>query len=204
MWFIGQKIVCVNDRFPIQILEWASNLPREGRIYTIRWMGPGESIYSNEVKFGFLLEELQNGDLLAFFSERFVPLVERDQARQASVLDLIREVGDAAMKSVAEELKSETLPSNKVPMKIKTVYVTKEQADASYEKANCILLAVREKYYYSETFGKFIKIQEWEYHRILHNPYLYYFSTALKKHVDWCEANRKGRTLTFLEAVAGD
>jgi hypothetical protein len=88
-------------------------------------------------------------------------------------------------------------------MEIRTVYVTKEMADAIYEKAECILLVARGKYYYSETFGKFIKIQEWEYHRILDWPYLYYFSTALKKHVDWCEANCKGTTLTFSEVVAG-
>lgn len=89
-------------------------------------------------------------------------------------------------------------------MKIRTVYITKEQADAIYEKAECILLAVKGKYYYSESFTKFIEIQEWEYHRIVNWPYHYYFTTALKKHVDWCEANRKGTTLTFLEAVAGD
>jgi hypothetical protein len=89
-------------------------------------------------------------------------------------------------------------------MKIKTVYVTKEQADASYEKANCILLVARGKYYYGENFAKFIKTNEWEYHRIVNWPYHVYFTTALKKHVDWCEANRKGTTLTFLEAVAGD
>jgi hypothetical protein len=88
--------------------------------------------------------------------------------------------------------------------KSRTVYVTKEMADALYEKAECILLAVEGKYYYSENFRRFIEIQEWEYHRILNWPYLYYFSTALKKHVDWREANRKGTTLTFLEAVAGD
>jgi hypothetical protein len=88
-------------------------------------------------------------------------------------------------------------------MKIRTVYVSKEKADAIYEKAECILLAVRGRYYYSESFTKFIEIEEWEYYRILNWPYLYYFSTALKKHVAWCEANRKGTTLTFSEAVAG-
>ena len=89
-------------------------------------------------------------------------------------------------------------------MKIRTVYVRKEEANARFEKAECILLAVKGQYYYSESFTKFIKIQEWEYHGIMDWPYLYYFTTALKKHVDWCKANRKGTTLTFSEAVAGD
>ena len=71
-------------------------------------------------------------------------------------------------------------------------------------KANCILLNVRSKHYYAEEFGKFIEIEEWEYDRILRNPNLYYFSTALKKHVDWSEANRKGMTLTFADAVDYD
>ena len=52
-------------------------------------------------------------------------------------------------------------------MKIRTVYVSKEEADAIYEKAECILLAVKGKYYYSESFTKFIEIQEWEYDRIM-------------------------------------
>ena len=81
-------------------------------------------------------------------------------------------------------------------------YLRLAMADATYEKADCILLAVRGKYYYSETLGKFIKIQESEYRRILNWPYLYYFSTALKKHVDWREASRRGMTLTFSEALA--
>ena len=68
-------------------------------------------------------------------------------------------------------------------------------------KANCILLNVRGKYYYAEEFGKFIEIEEWEYHRILNNPYLYYFSTALKKHFEWCAAVGKARTLRFSAAL---
>jgi hypothetical protein len=67
--------------------------------------------------------------------------------------------------------------------------------------ANCILLKVRGKYYYAEELGKFIEIEEWEYHRILNNPYHYYFSTALKKHFDWCAAIGKATTLTFLETL---
>ena len=59
-------------------------------------------------------------------------------------------------------------------MEIRTVYVTKEMADATYVKAECILLAVKGRYYYGESFTKFIKIQEWEYDRILKSPYLFF------------------------------
>jgi len=53
-------------------------------------------------------------------------------------------------------------------------------------------------------FTKFIEISEREYDQILRCPFLFYFSTALKKHVDWSEANRKGMTLTFADAVDYD
>jgi hypothetical protein len=88
MWFIGQKVVCVNDRFPIQILEWASNLPLKGRIYTICRIGRGPSIYTGERGLGFELEELPNGKF-AFFAERFAPLADKlDQACQRNALEL--------------------------------------------------------------------------------------------------------------------
>jgi hypothetical protein len=70
-----------------------------------------------------------------------------------------------------------------------------------HPKAECLLLEVKGKYYYGETFNRLIDIEEWEYRRIINNPYLYYVSTALKKHGEWCSANRKGGTLTFAEAL---
>ena len=69
-------------------------------------------------------------------------------------------------------------------------------------KANCILLNVKGRYYYTEKFCGFIAIEEWEYHRILNNPYHYYFSTALRKHFEWCAAVGKATTVTFLETLA--
>ena len=68
-------------------------------------------------------------------------------------------------------------------------------------KANCILLNTRGKHYYAEEFGKFIEIKEWEYDRIVNNPHLYYFSTALEKHFEGCAAVGKARTLTFSDAL---
>jgi hypothetical protein len=83
MWFINQKVVCVDARFPLCILEWASQLPCEGRIYTIRVIVCGKSIYTGELKVGFRLQELQNGERFGFFSERFAPMLEiLDQACQ--------------------------------------------------------------------------------------------------------------------------
>jgi hypothetical protein len=68
-------------------------------------------------------------------------------------------------------------------------------------KANCILLNVKGRYYYAEEFGNFIEIEQWEYDRILNDPHLYYFSTALKKHFEWCAAVGKTMTVTFSDAL---
>jgi hypothetical protein len=89
MWYVGQKVVCVDDRFPRRVLEWASNLPRKGQIYTIRSIGRGECIYTGQLRFGFKLEELQNAAGFGFFAERFAPLVdELDQACQRNAWEL--------------------------------------------------------------------------------------------------------------------
>lgn len=87
--FIGQKVVCINDRFPLRILEWTSELPRKDRIYTISVIVHGHSVYNGEPKIGFRLIELQTGERIGFFAERFVPLLEElDQACRQNALEL--------------------------------------------------------------------------------------------------------------------
>ena len=68
-------------------------------------------------------------------------------------------------------------------------------------KASCILLSVRGKYYYAEELGTFIAIQDWEYERIINFPYLSPFTTAMKKHIQWQEAKRRGGTVTGAEVM---
>jgi hypothetical protein len=36
MFYIGQKVVCVNDRFPPVLYEFAFQIPKKGHIYTVR------------------------------------------------------------------------------------------------------------------------------------------------------------------------
>jgi len=109
MWFIGQRVVCVNDRFPTHILEWTASLPRKGQVYTIRSIVSGPNLYSRKLTVGFHLNELRTiQDRLGFLARRFVPIFEHiDRARKTNLLELVRQVGDAAMKSVAEEIKRE-------------------------------------------------------------------------------------------------
>ena len=76
-----------------------------------------------------------------------------------------------------------------------------QMAKASCIKANCVLLEIRGKYYYSEEFGRFIQIEKSEYEGILNFPYLANFTTASRKHLAWQAAKRKGTTLTVAEAL---
>src|SRR5437763_14666649 len=76
--FSGQRVVCLNNRFPQQILEWASNLPREGQTYTIRAIEIGRCLYTRRVTVGLFLHELPTlQDRLAFRADRFAPLLEK-------------------------------------------------------------------------------------------------------------------------------
>ncbi len=80
-------------------------------------------------------------------------------------------------------------------------YATDQQADALYPKAQCILLRTRGRYYYAEEFNEWIEIDEWEQEQILRDPYLYYFSVALRKHEQWKMARADRETLSFLEVL---
>jgi hypothetical protein len=86
--FSGQRVVCVDDRFPSQILDWASNLPRKGQIYTIQSIISGVCLYTRRrPTLGFFLHELPTlQNRLAFRSDRFAPLLETlDEACQRRV-----------------------------------------------------------------------------------------------------------------------
>ena len=86
MWYIGQRVVCVNDRFPSQILDWASKLPRNGQIYTVQSIISGVCLYTRQrPTLGFFLHELPTLHL-AFRADRFAPLLAKlDEACQRTV-----------------------------------------------------------------------------------------------------------------------
>jgi hypothetical protein len=90
MFVKGQKVVCINDEFSPLALELFSQLPKKGRIYTVRavYVGRGnltrEGSGQQDGEIGLLLEELVNprdpalktglNGELGFNSERFAPL----------------------------------------------------------------------------------------------------------------------------------
>jgi len=78
-WYVGQKVVCVNGKFPAHFYEWGDHVPVEGEVYTIRWIGELPNGLTGELSLGFLLEEIVNPSFgrnceVAFHHSRFRPL----------------------------------------------------------------------------------------------------------------------------------
>lgn len=90
---IGQRVVCVNDRFEAWVHEYYDQLPVKGQTYTIRAvsLGRGTLVGSEMAEVKLLLEELHNGtdphhkgnEELGFRSDRFAPLEEADESETA-------------------------------------------------------------------------------------------------------------------------
>ena len=88
---VGQKVVCVDDRFPGPLAKYYTSLPVKGRTYTIRAVFLGRGIMHTKPgaadgEVGVLLKELLNGpdprnkygQELGFNSMRFRPLEESE------------------------------------------------------------------------------------------------------------------------------
>lgn len=56
----GSKVVCVDDRFPVEIFIHYSQLPIKDRVYTIRGMGIGISTAGEVGEVVVYLSELKN------------------------------------------------------------------------------------------------------------------------------------------------
>ena len=83
----GQKVVCINDTFPLSIRALYKQLPIKGNTYTIRevFLGREKIVRGGDsATVGILLHELTNPpdpyhngkQELGFSSERFAPLEE--------------------------------------------------------------------------------------------------------------------------------
>lgn len=80
-WSVGQKVICIDDRFPRAVLEWCNSVPTAGHIYTIRALQEGIDPTSLVYDLGFLLAEIVNpqdqaGREPGFFHTRFVPWLD--------------------------------------------------------------------------------------------------------------------------------
>ncbi len=91
----GQRVVCVDDRFPKWVVEFFNQLPIKGCTYTIRDVCLRRETMrgSDSATIALLLEELRNPadpthkgeEELAFKSERFAPLEEIEVEEEAEL-----------------------------------------------------------------------------------------------------------------------
>lgn len=85
---MGQRVVCINDKFEPWVSEYYDQLPTKHEVYTIRAvsLGRGTLVGSEMAEVRLLLEELHNGpdphhqggDELGFRSDRFAPFEEEE------------------------------------------------------------------------------------------------------------------------------
>ncbi len=90
MFMPGQKVACVDDRFPLGIEKLYSALPKKDEIYTVRDLVPGVSLSNSEGETAIYLVELVNpsnshGIEYGFNAERFAPLETVDETAEESV-----------------------------------------------------------------------------------------------------------------------
>jgi hypothetical protein len=94
MFECGQKVVCVNDKFPMDIRDYFNALPSEGQVYTIRDVCCGVSFNNPTTpdKLSVLLEEITNlpnvhGIEPGFDHTRFAELEEAGELQLAGYDD---------------------------------------------------------------------------------------------------------------------
>jgi hypothetical protein len=80
-WSVGQKAICIDDRFPMAILDWCDHVPIAGYIYTIRAIQAGLNPLTRYTNVGLLLVEIVNpllprGSEPGFCHTRFVPWLD--------------------------------------------------------------------------------------------------------------------------------
>ena len=90
MFMPGQKVACVDDRFPLGIEKLYSSLPKKDQIYTVRDLVPGVSLSNTEGETAIYLVELVNpanshGIEYGFNAERFAPLETVDETAEESI-----------------------------------------------------------------------------------------------------------------------
>ena len=90
MFMPGQKVACVDDRFPLGIEKLYSALPKKDEIYTVRDLVPGVSLSNSEGETAIYIVELVNpsnshGIQYGFNAERFAPLETVDETAEESV-----------------------------------------------------------------------------------------------------------------------
>ncbi len=90
MFAPGQKVACVDAKFPLGIEKIYTALPKQDEIYTVRDLVPGVSLQNTEGETAIYLVELVNpenrhGIEYGFNAERFAPLETDDEFLEEEV-----------------------------------------------------------------------------------------------------------------------
>ncbi len=93
MFYVGQKVVCINGRFHPLVWEWADHVPIKGEIYTVRQVLSGTCPVDHSSGSAIRLHELinpksSNGDEVCFSTWRFAPLEEALSAEETADIEL--------------------------------------------------------------------------------------------------------------------
>ncbi len=74
--YVGQRVVCINDRYSPYISEWCDKFPSKGQIYTIKSIHVCPDTFTRVWGIGLFLEELDNfNERFCYSGERFEPVV---------------------------------------------------------------------------------------------------------------------------------
>ena len=93
-FFVGQKVVCINDTYDPQFPEYGDFTPKKGLKYTVREISKAPHWKTRELYYGVLLEEIINPKLpsateVIFSTYRFVPAEEYAVEEKAMSSDSI-------------------------------------------------------------------------------------------------------------------
>jgi hypothetical protein len=82
----GQRVVCIDDRFPIQAKDWGTNFPVMGSVYTVHSIHDTRNGITGKPGRGIKLVELLGPlEKINFAMQRFVPVGD-----SGSIVECIR------------------------------------------------------------------------------------------------------------------
>jgi len=75
-YHVGQRVVCINDKYHHYICEWCDAFPSKGQVYTIRRVSECPDTFTREMGLGLFFEELINPtERFCYSAWRFEPVV---------------------------------------------------------------------------------------------------------------------------------
>lgn len=101
MFRIGQKVVCVDARFPPEVWEVCEDIPERGKVYTVRDIELMGDYFTRVRGWALRLEEVRNPVVPPLISEagfsitRFRPLTRAEERREAECAEGVEAFAEA-------------------------------------------------------------------------------------------------------------